>query len=73
MKDKRGKRNVYIKIICRKPILVFYTLKNTVTTLKGWLNIRNLMWVNFCVFLKFFLNIEKGMAYKASVASTLSK
>jgi hypothetical protein len=43
MKDERGKRNVYIKIMYREPLLVPYTLGNIVTTLEGWLNIGNLM------------------------------
>jgi hypothetical protein len=43
MKDERGKINVYIKIMYEEPLLVPYTLKNTVTTLDGWLNIENLM------------------------------
>jgi hypothetical protein len=42
MKDERGKRNVYIKIMYRKPLLVLYMLKNTIT-LDGWLNIENMM------------------------------
>jgi hypothetical protein len=43
MKDEREKRNVYIKIMYREPLLVTYTLGNTITTLKDWLNIENLM------------------------------
>jgi hypothetical protein len=43
MKDERGKINVYIKIMYGEPLLVPYTLENTVTTLDGWLNIENLM------------------------------
>jgi hypothetical protein len=34
---------LYIKIIYREPLLVPYTLGNTIATLEGWLNIRNLM------------------------------
>jgi hypothetical protein len=41
MKDERTKSNVYIKIMYRKSLLVFYTLRNTIT--EGWLNIENLM------------------------------
>jgi hypothetical protein len=43
MKDEKRKRNVYIKIMYRKPLLVSYILENTVATLDGWLNIGNLM------------------------------
>jgi hypothetical protein len=43
MKDERGKKIVYIKIMHREPLLVPYTLENTVATLEGWLNIKNLM------------------------------
>jgi hypothetical protein len=43
MKDERGKRIIYIKIMHRELLLVSYILRNTVTTLEGWLNIRNLM------------------------------
>jgi hypothetical protein len=43
MKDERGKRIVYIKIMYREPFLVLYTLGNIVATLEGWLNIGNLM------------------------------
>jgi hypothetical protein len=35
MKEERGKRNVYIKIMCKTPKMVPYTLGNTVTTLEG--------------------------------------
>jgi hypothetical protein len=43
MKDERGKINIYIKIMYGEPLLVLYTLENTVTTLDDWLNIENLM------------------------------
>jgi hypothetical protein len=43
MKYERRKRIAYIKIMYRKSLLVLYTLRNTVTTLKDWLNIGNLM------------------------------
>jgi hypothetical protein len=43
MKDERGKRIVYIKIMYRKPLLVPYILRNTVTILETWLNIGNLI------------------------------
>jgi hypothetical protein len=43
MKNERGKRNIYIKIMYREPFWVPYTLKNTVTTLKDWLNVGNLI------------------------------
>jgi hypothetical protein len=43
IKDERGKRNVYIKIMYREPLLVPYTLGNTVATFEGLLNIENLM------------------------------
>jgi hypothetical protein len=39
MKDERGKRIVYIKIMYVVP----YTLGNSVATIEGWLNIENLM------------------------------
>jgi hypothetical protein len=34
MKDERGKRNVYFKIMCREPLLVPETLGNNITTLE---------------------------------------
>jgi hypothetical protein len=34
MKDERGKKIVYIKIMHREPLLVPYTLENTVATLR---------------------------------------
>jgi hypothetical protein len=43
MKEEKGKRIIYIKIMHREPLLVPYTLGNTVTTLEGWLNIGNLI------------------------------
>jgi hypothetical protein len=43
MREERGKINVYIKIMYREPLLVSYTLGNTIAILDGWLNIRNLM------------------------------
>jgi hypothetical protein len=43
MKEERGKRNVYIKIMYRKPLLVPYTLGNTVATIEDWLKVGNLM------------------------------
>jgi hypothetical protein len=43
MKDEREKRNVYIKIMYREPLLVPYTLENTVAILEDMLNIGNLM------------------------------
>jgi hypothetical protein len=43
MKDEKGKRIIYIKIIHREPLLVPYTLENIVATLEGWLNIGNMM------------------------------
>jgi hypothetical protein len=43
MKDERGKRNVYIKIMYREPLLVPYTLGNTVAIIERWLNVGNLM------------------------------
>jgi hypothetical protein len=43
MKEEREKRNDYIKIMYKEPLLVSYTLGNTITTLKGWLNVGNLM------------------------------
>jgi hypothetical protein len=39
MKEERGKRIIYIKIMYRKPLLIPYTLENTIVTLEGWLNI----------------------------------
>ena len=41
--EEREKRNVYIKIMYRGPLLVPYILENIIVTLDGWLNIRNLM------------------------------
>jgi hypothetical protein len=41
MKDERGNRIIYIKIMYREPLLVPYTLGNTIATFEGWLNIRN--------------------------------
>jgi hypothetical protein len=35
MKDEKEKIIVYIKIIYRKPLLVPYTLGNTIATLEG--------------------------------------
>jgi hypothetical protein len=35
MKDEREKRNVYIKIIYREPLLVSYILGNTIGSLEG--------------------------------------
>ena len=46
MKDVRGKRIVYIKIMYREP---------KVATLESWLNIENLMRVGFCGIFKIFL------------------
>jgi hypothetical protein len=43
MKDNKGKKIIYIKMMHRKPLLALYTLGNTITTLKGWLNIENLI------------------------------
>jgi hypothetical protein len=43
MKEERKKRNVYIKIMYKEPLLVLYTLENTVATLECWLNVGNLM------------------------------
>jgi hypothetical protein len=43
MKEERRKKNVYIKIIYKKPLLTLYTSGNTIATLDGWLNIENLM------------------------------
>ena len=43
MKDERGKRIVYIKIMYKEPLLAPYTLRNTIANLEGWLNIGNLM------------------------------
>jgi hypothetical protein len=43
MKEERGERNVYIKIMYREPLLVSYTLGNTIVILEGWLNVGNLM------------------------------
>jgi hypothetical protein len=43
MKDGRKKRNVYIKIMYREPLLIPYTLGNTVAIIDDMLNIRNLM------------------------------
>jgi hypothetical protein len=43
MKEGREKINVYIKIMYREPLLVPYTLRNTIATLEGWLNVGNLM------------------------------
>ena len=43
MRDERGKRIVYIKIIYREQKMVPYTLKNTVAAIEGQLNIGNLM------------------------------
>jgi hypothetical protein len=40
MRDERGKRIIYIKIIYREPP---YTLGNTVVTIESWLNVGNLM------------------------------
>jgi hypothetical protein len=42
IKDERGKRIIYIKIIHRKLLLVPYILGNTIATIEGWLNIGNL-------------------------------
>jgi hypothetical protein len=70
MKDGRGKKIVYIKIMYREPLLVPYILGNIVATIEGWLNIVNLNYV-FVNFLKFSLNIENGITYRASVAGTL--
>jgi hypothetical protein len=43
MKNERRKINVNIKIMYKEPLLVPYILGNTVVTLKGWLNVGNLM------------------------------
>jgi hypothetical protein len=43
MKDERRKINVNIKIMYKEPLLVPYTLGNTVPTLEGWLNVGNLV------------------------------
>jgi hypothetical protein len=37
-----------------------------------WLNIEVLLWGVFVVFFSFFLNIGKGMPYRASTASALN-
>jgi hypothetical protein len=60
MKDEKEKRNVYIKIMYRKLLLVPYTLGNTVTILEGMLNIGNLMLVGFCGFSEIFLKHKEG-------------
>jgi hypothetical protein len=43
MKEGREKKNVYTKIMYKKPLLVPYILENTVESLEGWLNVGNLM------------------------------
>jgi hypothetical protein len=70
MKDERGKKIVYIKIMYREPLLVPYILENIVATIESWLNIVNLKYV-FVNFLKISLNIENGITYRTSVACTL--
>jgi hypothetical protein len=42
MKDVRGKRNIYIKLMYREPLLVPYILGNTVAT-PEWLNVGNMI------------------------------
>jgi hypothetical protein len=43
MKEERRKINVNIQIMYKEPLLVPYTLGNTVATLEGWLNVGNMM------------------------------
>ena len=43
MKDERGERNIYIKIMYKELFLVSYILENTVAIIEGWLNVGNLM------------------------------
>ena len=50
MREKKKEKNVYIKIMYRKLLLVPYTLGSIVATLDGWLNVWNLMLVGFCGF-----------------------
>jgi hypothetical protein len=47
MKDERGKIIVYIKIMYIEPLLVFYTLRNTIATFEYWLNIENMILIDF--------------------------
>ena len=57
MKEDKEKRNVYVKIMYKEPLLVPHTLENTVATLNDWLDVGilgNLMWVDFCGFFKIF-------------------
>ena len=42
MKEER-KKNIYIKIIYMEPLLISYTLENTVIIIDDMLNIRNLI------------------------------
>jgi hypothetical protein len=73
MKEERGNINVYIKIMYRGSLLVPYTLRKTVAILECWLNVgvnRFLQFFFFSIF--FFLNIGKGMSYRAFVATTLT-
>ena len=43
MKEEKVKKNIYIKIMYKKPLLVPYILENTVATINGQLNVENLM------------------------------
>ena len=54
MKNEKEKKNVYIKIMYKEPFLIPYTLRNTIATIEGWLNIENLMWVDLCGFFEIF-------------------
>jgi hypothetical protein len=43
MKEERGNKNVYIKIMYMELLLVPYILGSTVAIIEKWLNIGNMM------------------------------
>jgi hypothetical protein len=60
IKNKRGKKNVYIKIIYSELLFISYTLRNTIANFKCWLNVRILMRVDFVIFFEIFPKHKEG-------------